>query len=335
MSIDALAILGPCSPESDAAPRKSDRAALGFAQDFVSQTEGEFDVLSIGPHAGSWLDAVRRFGARKVYVADHHDLQPYTAEGYEAAAAQHIAAHTYRCVVAATTSPAREFLPRLAARLDAPMATDVVALGETTPEAVRLTRAVFVGNLLATVEMRGPNGVVTCRPSEFTGSETSEMSPHASVELNSPLVHARKSNVVLEAACSTRPDLKEAEVVVSIGRGAKGDEGVALAGELADCLGGALGATRAVVDAGWLPNELQVGQTGKIVAPDVYIAIGLSGSIQHLAGMRNSKFIVAINKDPDAPIFGVADIGLVADLFQAVPELTRQLRQREKSHGGG
>ena len=198
-------------------------------------------------------------------------------------------------------------------------------------DAVSFTRAVFVGNLLCTESLSGPGVLVTCRPSEFEPVAADAGAPASAVEaaeLSGGFASEGKRFVSLEQAASERPDLKEADIIVSVGRGTKGpDEGIPLAEELADALGAALGGTRAVVDAGWLPNEFQVGQTVKIVAPKLYIAIGLSGAIQHLAGMRNAKNIVAINKDDDAPIFDVADLGLVADLFQAVPEFTATVRE--------
>ena len=257
------------------------------------------------------------------------ELDVYTAEAYASAVASFLEGRSYRCVAAATSSASREYFPRLAAILDAPMASDVLEVESVVSDKAVFTRAVFVGNLLATIELEAPQVLVTCRASEFEPASPAETSPVEAVEAAAGLAHPGKTFIGIEAATSDRPDLKEADIIVSVGRGTRGpEEGISLCESLADTLGAALGATRAVVDAGWMANEFQIGQTGKIVAPEVYIAIGLSGSIQHLAGMRNSKTIVAINTDPEAPIFDVAEPGLVAALFDAVPELTAALEKR-------
>ncbi len=329
---DVLAVMGPAKvPVS-----KVDLAALGFARRAATETGGAVDALLMGPSAAASAPELTGFGARTLYTAEHEDLNEATAEAYanvlstflERANAE---GRSYRLVVAATSSTTREFFPRVAAQLDVAMASDVVALESIEPGQASLTRAVFVGNLLATVTLAGDCALVTCRPSEFPVAEPvgGEASVNA-VELDGAFAHPRKRFVKQTKAESKRPDLKEADIVVSVGRGTRGpDEGIPLGEKLADILGAALGASRAVVDAGWVPNEFQVGQTGKIVAPKLYLAIGISGAIQHLAGMRNSKTIVAINKDAEAPIFEVADFGLVADLFEAVPEMCKLLEARK------
>ena len=309
---------------------KSNLAAAGFGREAAAASGGSFDILLLGPSASGLSAAVAGLGGGTVFTMSSTELEVYTAEAFAAAAAAFLADHPYRLVAAATSSATKEYFPRLAALLDVPMASDVLKVESVDPQKVVLTRAVFVGNLLATVELEAPQALATCRSSEFEpqapGGETSTVEP---VETPAGLASSGKTFVGIEAASSDRPDLKEADIIVSVGRGTRGpDEGIPLCERLADVLGAALGATRAVVDAGWLANEFQIGQTGKIVAPEVYVAIGLSGSIQHLAGMRNSKTIVAINKDPEAPIFEVADLGLVADLFDAVPELTAALESR-------
>jgi electron transfer flavoprotein alpha subunit len=326
---DVLIILGPASQPV----KKTDLAAFGFASAAVERTGGAFDALFLGPASPAAARELSRLGARKLFVFDHPDLASYTAEAYAAAVAGFLAGRSYRLIAAATTSSTREYFPRLAARLSAPMASDVLALDRLDAAKAAFTRAVFVGNLLASVELEGPLALATCRASEFDAPpEQSAESPIEALRADKRFAHARKRSVSLSQARSERPELIEAEVVVTAGRGTRGpNEGIPLAARLADVLGGALGATRAVVDAGWLPNEYQVGQTGKIVAPKLYIALGVSGAIQHLAGMRNSKHIVAINKDPDAPIFEVADVGLVADLFQVVPEFIEALQTLEEA----
>ena len=323
---DTLIIIQATSNELS----KSDLAAAGFGREAAAASGGSFDILLLGPSAAALSAEAAGLGGGTVFTMSSTELEVYTAEAFAAAAAAFLSGHPYRLTAAATSSATKEYFPRLAALLDVPMASDVLKVESVDSQKAVLTRAVFVGNLLATVELEAPQALVTCRSSEFAapapGGESSAVEP---VDAPTGLASPGKVFVGLEAASSDRPDLKEADIIVSVGRGTRGpDEGIPLCERLADVLGAALGATRAVVDAGWLANEFQIGQTGKIVAPEVYVAIGLSGSIQHLAGMRNSKTIVAINKDPEAPIFEVADLGLVADLFDAVPELTEALESR-------
>ena len=309
---------------------KSDLSAAGFGREAAVASGGAFDILLLGSSAATLSAEVAGLGAGTVFTMSSSELEVYTAEAFSAAVAAFLSGHPYRLAAAATSSATKEYFPRLAALVDAPMASDVLKVESVDPQKVVLTRAVFVGNLLATVELEASQALVTCRSSEFAPQgQGGEASTVEAVEAPAGLESPGKAFVGMEAANSDRPDLKEADIIVSVGRGTRGaDEGIPLCERLADVLGAALGATRAVVDAGWLANEFQIGQTGKIVAPEVYVAIGLSGSIQHLAGMRNSKTIVAINKDPEAPIFEVADLGLVADLFDAVPELTAALESR-------
>ena len=322
---DTLAVLAPATSPV----KKSELAALGCAASIAASTGGNWDLLALGPAAVSVASELADRGARRVLHANHEDLESWTAEAYAAALAQLLEARDDRVVVTSTSSATREIFPRLAGRLERPLASDVLALESIDAECCAFTRAVFAGNVLVRVELDGPSVLATCRSSEFEApSAGAAASDIEALELAGPLAHPRKRFVRLESTASERPDLGEAEIIVSVGRGTRGpDQGLPLCEELADLLGAAIGATRAAVDAGWIANEYQIGQTGKIVAPKFYFAIGMSGSIQHLAGMRNSKCIVTINKDPEAPIFEVTDIGLVADLFEAVPRLTELLRK--------
>jgi electron transfer flavoprotein alpha subunit len=215
-------------------------------------------------------------------------------------------------VVGSASSTAKGFLPRVAEALGCGMASEILSVesGDT------FTRALWAGNAIATVQCTG-RVVVSVRATGFDPASTQEAQPQE-IAFEAPATKARF--VSREATESARPDLSEASVVVSGGRGTKGD--FAPIEQLADVLGAAMGASRAACDAGWVPNDLQVGQTGKVIAPDLYIAAGISGAIQHIAGMKGSKTIVAINKDEEAPIFSVADYGLVADLFEVCPELS-------------
>jgi electron transfer flavoprotein alpha subunit len=194
-------------------------------------------------------------------------------------------------------------------------------------------RLMYAGDIIATLKIKSEKKVLSVRGTAFDkAGKVDKKSEIVEEEIKEN--YTRKRFIKLEETKSERPELTEASIVVSVGRGIKDPENIKIAEELADVLGAAIGASRAVVDAGWLPNDFQVGQTGKTVAPQLYIAIGISGAIQHVAGMKDSKVIVAINKDPEAPIFQIADIGLVADLFQVVPELTQKLKKLKQESAG-
>ncbi len=218
---------------------------------------------------------------------------------------------------------AKDLIPRLAAKLSAGMASDIMGF-----EDGKFTRPVWAGNVEVKVEITTAVKAVTVRGTEFEKAPKGDASSEkVEVAVDVDLGSLKKRFVSFEEVKSDRPELTEAGIIVSGGRGTKGDEGFKLLDGLADLFNAAIGATRAAVDAGWVPNDLQVGQTGKVVAPDVYFAVGISGAIQHLAGMKGSKVIVAINKDEEAPIFNVADYGLVADLFKAVPEMVEEIKK--------
>ncbi|MBK5010924.1 electron transfer flavoprotein subunit alpha [Pseudomonas sp. S60] len=272
--------------------------------------------------AGQGCAAVAEQGARlqgvsKVLLADAAVHAHASAENL---AAQVLAlAGQYTHLVAAASATGKGFMPRVAALLDAAQVSDVLAV--ETPDT--FVRPIYAGNALATVQSPDPVKVVTVRT---TGFDPAPDGGNASVEaIEAVQGDARVRFVGQEVTLSSRPELAAARVVVSGGRGMGNGGNFALLETLADQLGGAVGASRAAVDAGFMPNDYQVGQTGKIVAPELYIAVGISGAIQHLAGMKDSKVIVAINKDPEAPIFQVADYGLVADLFEAVPQISGNL----------
>ncbi|WP_298051058.1 electron transfer flavoprotein subunit alpha/FixB family protein [uncultured Paenalcaligenes sp.] len=273
--------------------------------------------------AGEKVDAVAAAAAQiagvtQVLVADGASLANGLAENV---AAQVLAiAGDYSHVLFAATAAGKNVAPRVAAKLDVAQISDVLSVESSDT----FTHPIYAGNAIATVQCADSKLVLTVRPTAFdavsaTGGNATTVTVDA-VEASS-----KSSFVSREVAASDRPDLADATVVVSGGRGLGSKENFALVDALADKLGAAVGASRAAVDAGYAPNDWQVGQTGKIVAPQLYIAVGISGAIQHLAGMKDSKVIVAINKDPEAPIFSVADYGLVADLFEALPELTQAL----------
>ena len=258
-------------------------------------------------------------GVEKVLVADDAAYANALAENVAPLIAGLM--DGYDAVLAPATTTGKNVLPRVAAQLDVMQVSDIISVeGPKT-----FKRPIYAGNAIATVESSDPKLVITVRTTAFDKAEATGGS--ASVEVASGPGDAGISSFVgLDAVESDRPELTSANIIVSGGRALKDAETFEqYITPLADKLGAAIGASRAAVDAGYVPNDYQVGQTGKIVAPEVYIAIGISGAIQHLAGMKDSKTIVAINKDPDAPIFQVADIGLVADLYNAVPELVSKL----------
>ncbi|MBI3178788.1 MAG: electron transfer flavoprotein subunit alpha/FixB family protein, partial [Deltaproteobacteria bacterium] len=285
---------------------------------------GAVHLVVLGPGAQKAAQALAGYGAAKIHVSEDAALAHPLCEAYCAAVVAAAKAAGASTVAAVSSSLTKDFLPRVAARLDAAMASDVMAV----VDAGTFKRPMWAGNAIATVELATANKVCSVRGTEFAPpSATGGNTPVESLAVSLDAAAFKGKFVSLKAVKSERPDLAVADRVVSGGRGVKGPEGFKLIEQLADALGAAVGASRAVCDAGWVPNDLQVGQTGKVVAPDLYMAVGISGAIQHLAGMKGSKVIVAINKDPEAPIFQVADYGLVADLFTAVPEIIAQLKK--------
>ncbi len=278
---------------------------------------GDIDLLVVGNGCGAAAAAAARLaGVARVKVADAPIYAEQGAENVSACALDVVRAGGYSHVLAPATSFGKNVLPRVAALLDVAQISDIVAI----ESADTFVRPIYAGNALATVKSADAVKVVTVRTTAFDavgeGGTASIEAIAASADFGKVSVRGR------EITKSARPELGAAKIIVSGGRGvASGENYRALLEPLADKLGAAMGASRAAVDAGFVPNDYQVGQTGKIVAPQLYIAVGISGAIQHLAGMKDSKVIVAINKDPEAPIFQVADYGLVADLFETVPQL--------------
>jgi electron transfer flavoprotein alpha subunit len=281
---------------------------------------GEVHALVAGNNADAVAQAAAKIaGVSKVYVANSAALEHQLAEAVAPVAAQLMASHD--AFLAPATTTGKNIAPRVAALLDVMQVTDILSVeGPDT-----FTRPIYAGNAIATVKSKDAKKVITVRTTAFEKAAADGGS--AAVEqVDADGDPGTSSFVSLDASESERPELTSAKVIVSGGRAFGSSEQFhALLDPLADKLGAGVGASRAAVDAGYAPNDYQVGQTGKIVAPEVYIAIGISGAIQHLAGMKDSKTIIAINKDEEAPIFQVADIGLVGDLFKIVPELTEKL----------
>ncbi len=271
--------------------------------------------------------ALGAHGADRVLVVDDPRLAAYSPDGWAAALAGLAQGEGPDVILGSTTARGRDLTPRIAAALGVGMASDVIELGLDGGRLVAV-RPVYAGKALARVRVLADPQVATVRPNSFPPCEAPGAGEVVAAGLGDYQAQAAVTGV--EAAVSTRPDVAEADIIVSGGRGMGGPEHFHLVEALADELGAAVGASRAVVDAGWRPHGDQVGQTGKTVAPTLYVACGISGAVQHLAGMKTSKYIVAINKDPEAPIFSVADYGIVGDIFEVIPALTEAVRAFRK-----
>ncbi|MCR9129560.1 MAG: FAD-binding protein [Alphaproteobacteria bacterium] len=279
---------------------------------------GDIHVLVAGKNAGPAAEAASKLdGVAKVLHAESDHLEKRLAEAMETLVLS--IADGYDAILTPATTGGKNFMPRIAAKLDVAQISDITAV----ESADTFVRPIYAGNAMMTVKSSDAKKVITVRPTTF---EKVGDGGSASVEtIDAPAPAASSQFVGEELSKSDRPELASAKIVISGGRGMGNGENFAIIEKVADKLNAAVGASRAAVDAGFVPNDYQVGQTGKVVAPELYIAVGISGAIQHLAGMKDSKVIVAINKDEEAPIFSVADYGLVADLFTAVPELEAEL----------
>lgn len=289
--------------------------AVAAAQQFG----GDVDILVVGSGCQSVADAAASVASvAGVLSADNVVYEHQLAENVSLAIADLAAG--YDCVMAAATANGKNFMPRVAALLDVAQISDITGI----IDADTFERPIYAGNVMATVKSSDAKKVITVRTTAFD-AVAAEGGTAVVQQVDSAHDAGVSRFVGEEVAVSDRPELTAASVVISGGRGMQNGDNFSMLEGIADKLNAAIGASRAAVDAGFVPNDYQVGQTGKIVAPDLYIAVGISGAIQHLAGMKDSKVIVAINKDEDAPIFQVADYGLVADLFSALPELEAAL----------
>jgi len=279
---------------------------------------GDVDVLVAGENAGDVAaEAAKIEGVRTVLHADGPTLAKQLAEAMQALIVPLMG--DYDAVLAPATTSGKNFMPRVAAALDVMQISEIVSV--LAPDT--FVRPIYAGNAMQTVKSTDKIKVITVRPTAFDAAGNGGSASVKSID--APAGPFKSAFVSEELTQSDRPELTAAKIVISGGRGMGSGENFAMIERIADKLGAAVGASRAAVDAGFVPNDYQVGQTGKVVAPELYIAVGISGAIQHLAGMKDSKVIVAINKDEDAPIFQVADYGLVADLFKALPELEEAL----------
>ena len=309
----------------DGAMRRNTLAAVTLARQIAQGTGGVYDILSIGTGARAAAGELAKYGARKVYATEV--AGGYTAEGFAPTIADLVKRAGHGVVAVTASTYGKDLMPRVAARLGAGNASDVRAV---TIEGGNLTyqRPMYAGNVFGSVSIATSVHCVSVRQSEFdAAAEAGGASAIEDLGASSDAASERVRFVSLQSQKSARPELTEASTVVSGGRALKSGENFKTVLEpLVDAMGAAMGASRAAVDAGYVPGDLQVGQTGKVVAPNLYLAVGISGAIQHLAGMKGSKIIAAINKDKEAPIAQVADYFLVADLFKAVPEMAEKVR---------
>lgn len=306
--------------------RKTTHSAITAARQITAANGGEFSILVLGSKTDSASAALLDLGAASILVCQADSLENYLAEHFAPIVAA--ASGDFDVILATASSFGKDLLPRVAARLGAAYLSDCSELN-FEGGAVQAWRPIFAGNAFGLGRAVTSKLVMTIRQSEFDAAQPSGgESPIETVAFTAPGSAAERIEFVsLEQLTNDRPELAEARVVVSGGRALK-EKFFDVIEPLADTLGAAIGASRAACDAGYAPGDFQVGQTGKVVAPDLYFAIGISGAIQHIAGMKSSKTIVAINKDPEAPIFQISDYGLVADLFDAVPELVSALKAR-------
>ena len=281
---------------------------------------GDIHVLVAGHNCQAVADAAAKLdGVAKVLLVDDSQFERPLAENMAGLVVPLMA--NYDTLVAAATTNGKDFMPRIAALLDVAQVSDITAV----VSADTFERPIYAGNAIETVQSTDATKVITVRATTFAAAGSGGSAPIEKID--APAASGIARLVGEELSRSERPELTSAKIVISGGRGMQSGDNFPMLEKIADKLGAAVGASRAAVDAGFVPNEYQVGQTGKVVAPQLYIAVGISGAIQHLAGMKDSKVIVAINKDEEAPIFQVADYGLVADLFKAVPELEAELEK--------
>lgn len=282
---------------------------------------GEVSCLVAGSQCANVAKELSQVaGVKKVLLADSEVFKGLLPEAVTPLVLETQKQFNFTHILAGASAFGKSVLPRIAAKLDVAPISDIIGIKDNDT----FVRTIYAGNAIQTLKSSDPVKVITVRPTAFPPAATTGGSAQCD-NVATSVKNDKSSWVSQELSKSDRPELASAKIVVSGGRGLKSGENFELLYKLADKLGAAVGASRAAVDAGFVPNDMQVGQTGKIVAPELYIAVGISGAIQHLAGMKDSKVIVAINKDPEAPIFQVADYGIVADLFKAVPEMTEIL----------
>ncbi len=317
--------------ERDGKVKKTSLEALSAARKLADNLQESVIALRLGD--GELSANLAHYGADKIINAQSELLKSYSTESYSATVVQAAQKLQPRFILGSASAMGRDLLPRVAARLGVGLAQDCIEARLIEGQQLECIRPIYAGKAYARVRLLMTPGIATLRPNVFSLG-TADTSRNAEIEMFSPGLSAgqiRASVREVKASAGQKVELTEANIIVSGGRGMKGPENFPMIEQLADALGGAMGASRAAVDAGWIDHQHQVGQTGKTVSPTLYIACGISGAIQHLAGMSSSKYIVAINKDPEAPIFSVADYGIVGDLFAVVPALTEAVKNLKSS----
>ncbi len=313
--------------------RKVALEAVTAARTLADAAGGEVHALLVGaPGIGEKAEQLGAYGADVVIVIEHAGFGNYNAEAAAAAAAERIKSGGYRAALFSASAQGRDLAPRVAAKLGVPMAADVTSF-EPSGDLIVARHPGYTGKVIFTVTLAASPAVISLRPGAVAAAEHRKA---ARVETAQPVGDPSAARVIVTEmvqGSSAKLDLGEAPVIVAGGRGLRAAENFKLVEDLASAFGNAaVGATRAVTDDGWRPHSDQIGQTGRLVSPDLYVAVGISGAIQHLAGMRTSKTIVAINKDKEAPIFKIADYGIVGDVFEIVPALTEAVREAKKHH---
>jgi electron transfer flavoprotein alpha subunit len=317
--------------EREGKVKKTSLEALSAARKLADQMQESVTAVRIG--GGEISVDLAQYGADKIMRVQNELLSAYSTEGYCAAVVQAAQQIEPRIILGAASSMGRDLLPRVAARLGVGLAQDCIEAHLVGDKQLECIRPIYAGKASAKVRLLMNPAMATLRPNVFSLG-TADPSRKAEMvdftpELKPEQIRASVKSV--QASAGQKVELTEANIIVSGGRGMKGPENFPIVEQLADALGGAMGASRAAVDAGWIDHQHQVGQTGKTVSPTLYVACGISGAIQHLAGMSSSKYIVAINKDPDAPIFNIADYGIVGDLFAVLPALTEEVKKLKSS----
>ncbi len=295
---------------------------LSLGKKLSTDLGAELVAVLIGNNISGLGEQLGKYGATKVIACQNDALDLYQPEGYAKILADTVTAEDASIVIMGATLMGKDLAPRVATRLDAALATDCISV-EVSEGDLKIVRPMYAGKVRATIRLKSDKKLLTIRPNVYPAEENPESTEVIEVAADPGEIKTKVTEVM--AGSKDKLDVTEADIIVSGGRGLKDPDNFHLISDLADKLGAAQGASRAAVDAGWRPYEEQVGQTGKTVSPSLYIAVGISGAIQHLAGMSSSKYIVAINKDPEAPIFKIADYGIVGDLFEVVPKMLEML----------
>lgn len=302
--------------------KKSSFEAAKTGAELAAKLGSEIEAVVIGNEVENISEA-GGYGVKKVIHLKNNELSDYSADAYKNLIAEYCNESGVGYLVFANTSMGKDLAPRLSAKLDAGLAMDIISF-DVENDKITATRPIYGGKALIDLKITSDKAIISIRPNVFNaGESTNEKAEvivkEVTVEIKSKVTEVKKAGDILDVA--------EAEIIVSGGRGLKEAEKFKIVEDLAQVLGAAVGASRAVVDADWRPHNEQVGQTGKTVSPNLYIALGISGAIQHLAGMRSSKYIVAVNKDPDAPIFQIADYGITGDVFDVVPVMIEEIKK--------